>query len=96
MRAHDRLRIHESDGRVFVKRAMGRGSYDLIVLDAFNQDYIPEHLLTQEFLTEVRQLMKPGSVLTSNTFTGSALYAHESATYGAVLASSTTFERATG
>jgi len=84
MRAHDRLRVHESDGRVFVKRAIGRGSYDLVVLDAFNQDYIPEHLLTQEFLTEVRQLMKPGSVLAANTYTGSALYAHESATYGAV------------
>ena len=84
VRAHDQLRIHESDGRVFVKRSIGRRSYDLIVLDAFNQDYIPEHLLTQEFLTEVRQLMKPGSVLTTNTFTTSGLYDHESVTYEAV------------
>jgi spermidine synthase len=84
LRAHDRLQIHESDGRVFVKRSIGRRTYDLIVLDAFNHDYIPEHLLTREFLGEVRQLMKPGSVLAANTFTSSALYDHESVTYATV------------
>ena len=84
VRAHDRLHIHESDARVFVKRAIGQRTYDLIVLDAFGADYIPEHLLTREFLVEVRQLMKPGSVLAANTFSSSSLYDHESVTYETV------------
>ena len=84
VRANGRLQIHESDGRVFVKRSAGRRTYDLIILDAFNADYIPEHLLTQEFLREVQKLMKPGSVLAANTFTTSSLYDHESVTYESV------------
>ena len=40
--------VSEEDGRVFVKRAIRKGmKYDLIMLDAFDHDYIPEHLLTQ-------------------------------------------------
>jgi spermidine synthase len=71
-----------SDGRVFVKRAILRDEkYDLIMLDAFEADYIPEHMLTQEFLEEVRQLMTPDGVLVANTFSRSALYDYESVTY---------------
>ena len=35
------------DGRVFVKRALRSGQkYDLVMLDAYEHEYIPEHLLT--------------------------------------------------
>jgi spermidine synthase len=81
----ERVNVFAQDGRVFVKRAAQRGeTYDLIMLDAFNGEYIPEHLMTREFLEEVRALMGEGSVLAANTFSISDLYEHESATYAAV------------
>jgi spermidine synthase len=77
--------VSEEDGRVFVKRAMRKGmKYDLIMLDAFDHEYIPEHLLTKEFLSEVKKIMMPGGVLAANTWSASRLYDHESATYESV------------
>jgi spermidine synthase len=78
-------RIYAEDGRVFVKRMQRRGvSYDLIVLDAFDHEYIPEHMLTREFLLEVKSLLGEHGVLAANTFSVSKLYDHESATYYSV------------
>lgn len=80
-----KMRVVEEDGRVFVKRAMARGDqYDLIMLDAFDHEYIPEHMLTKEFLNEVKRLLTPDGVLAANTFYFSGLYDSESATYEAV------------
>lgn len=74
--------VFENDGRVFVKRMLKRGmKYDLVMLDAFDDEYIPEHLLTREFLVEVRGLLGERGVLAANTFASSRLYHHESATY---------------
>jgi spermidine synthase len=68
-----------------VKRAIREGKkYDAILLDAFDHEYIPEHLLTKEFLTEVKSLLAPEGVLVGNTFSSSKLYDHESTTYAAV------------
>lgn len=84
-----RTEVIEQDARVFTKRRLKKlespaDGYDLILLDAFNGDYIPEHLLTREYLTETRGLMKPGGVLAANTFAISQLYDHESTTYTSV------------
>jgi spermidine synthase len=77
--------LHFQDGRVFVKRAARKGAtYDLIILDAFDHMYVPEHLLTQEFLREVRSLLSPQGVVAANTFSSSRLYDSESATYSTV------------
>jgi spermidine synthase len=79
------LNVIEADGRVQVKKALReQRSYDLIMLDAFDHEYIPEHLLTQEFLQEVKALLAPGGVLAANTFSSSRLYDHESTTYASV------------
>ncbi|MET0498906.1 MAG: fused MFS/spermidine synthase [Steroidobacteraceae bacterium] len=79
------LAVIEMDGRVFVKRAIReQRHYDLIMLDAFDHEYIPEHLLTQEFLREVKTLLSPDGVLAANTFSSSRLYDHESVTYASV------------
>lgn len=84
-KANDRVRVIEADGRVYVKRAIREEKrYDLIMLDAFDHEYIPEHLLTQEFLREVKTLLAPGGVLAANTFSSSRLYDHESTTYASV------------
>jgi spermidine synthase len=78
-------RVAEDDGRVFVKRAIKKKiKYDLIILDAYDHEYIPEHLLTREFLGEVKKVMEPGAVLAANTWSTSRLYDHESATYESV------------
>jgi spermidine synthase len=78
----ERLQVAVSDARVFVKRALLRNDqYDLIMLDAFNGDYIPEHLMTLEFLQETRDLLTANGVLVANTFSTSDLYDHESVTY---------------
>lgn len=71
-----------SDARVYIKRAIAAGKhYDLIILDAFNGDYIPPHLMTVEFLRECRKLLTDGGVLVANTFSSSDLYDSESVTY---------------
>ena len=49
-----RTNVIVRDARVFAKRALQQGaSYDLILLDAYGGDYIPEHLMTVEFLEEI-------------------------------------------
>jgi spermidine synthase len=76
------LKVFEQDARVFTKRALTRDQrYDLIMLDAFNGDYIPEHLMTREYLSETKSLLTDDGVIAANTFTISQLYDHESATY---------------
>jgi len=78
-------KLYVQDARIFGKRAAARDTrYDLIVLDAFNGDYIPEHLMTREYLLETQKLLSPGGVLLANTFSISKLYHHESATYASV------------
>ena len=84
VRPSEQIAIHAADGRTFVKRQIGKKTYDLVMLDAFDDEYIPEHMLTREFLSEVRQVMKPAGVLAANTFSNSDLYDYETATYGAV------------
>ena len=80
--------VFEQDARVWVKRAAAAANrYDLIMLDAFNGDYIPEHLMTREYLQETRELLTDGGVLASNTFSISQLYQNESVTYADVFGS---------
>jgi spermidine synthase len=80
-----RMRVVIEDGRVFVKRARAQNpQYNMIMLDAFDADYIPEHLLTREFLQEVKAILAPDGVIVANTFSNSALYDYESVTYRAV------------
>jgi len=70
------------DGRIFIKRAkLKRQQYDWIILDAFNGDYIPEHLLTKEFFEETKAILSTQGIISANTFSISKLYNHESATY---------------
>ena len=77
--------VNVEDGRVFVKRAQrNTKKYDLIILDAFDHVYIPEHMLTREYLMEVKALLAKNGVLAANTFSSSRLYYSESATYAEV------------
>lgn len=78
----EKVKVFVQDARVNIKRAaLRKQEYDLIILDAFTGDYIPEHLMTVEFLEEVKSIMSSKGVLVANTFSTSKLYHHESVTY---------------
>ncbi|WP_255593007.1 spermidine synthase [Bordetella sp. BOR01] len=80
-----RQRLFVEDGRAYIERAHREGrQYDMVMLDAFDVDYIPEHLMTLEFLQHVKAILAPGGIVVANTFTNSELYERESATYAAV------------
>jgi len=91
----ERMVTHVVDARVFIKRAGLQGlTWDYIVLDAFSGEYIPEHLLTREFLEEVSSVLTPDGVVVANTFSTSRLYDHESVTYQAVFGEFFNFKQA--
>jgi spermidine synthase len=84
-RPDEHVHLTVQDGRAYVRQAL-RGSkrYELIMLDAYEHQYIPEHMLTREFLSEVRALLQPGGIVAANTFSSSQLYQNESVTYSSV------------
>lgn len=80
-----RQRVFVEDGRQFVQRAHNEGrQYDIIMLDAFDADYIPAHLLTVEFFELLRDTLTPGGLVVANSFAQSRMYERESATYAEV------------
>ncbi|WP_052754913.1 spermidine synthase [Lampropedia cohaerens] len=85
LQSSDRLHIATVDARVFVRQALNRDQrYDLIMLDAFDNEYVPEHLLTVEFLQQVSRLLTRDGIVAANTFSRGRLRAHEEATWQAV------------
>jgi len=59
------LHVHEQDGRIFM--ATTHEKYDLIIIDAFQQPYIPFQLTTREFFTQLRDHLSPTGVVALNT-----------------------------
>jgi len=59
-----RTKLSVEDGRIFVKRA--KKQYDMVFLDAYQNDSIPFHLTTLEFLREVKAKLRPGGVVVAN------------------------------
>jgi len=56
------LAVHVEDGRYFLARTQAR--YDVVAVDAYRLPYIPFHLTTKEFFTEVRDhLVEKGVVV---------------------------------
>jgi len=80
-----RQRLFVEDGRAYIENAHRRGQqYDMVMLDAFDVNYVPEHLMTVEFLEHVKAILAQGGIVVANTFTNSDLYERESATYAHV------------
>jgi len=80
----DKLRIHVQDGRMFVKKRLREGTgpkYDMVILDAFNSEYIPFHLMTREFLEEVKGVLSPDGVVVANVFYSNRLFDAEFKTF---------------
>jgi spermidine synthase len=58
------LTTHTADGRYFLRTTNER--YDLIVIDAYRQPYIPFHLTTAEFFGEVRPHLSERGIVAIN------------------------------
>jgi spermidine synthase len=58
------LRVHDADARPFLRRTDER--YDLIVVDAYHQPYVPFYLATREFFELARARLRPGGILALN------------------------------
>lgn len=83
----ENLKVYVDDGRMFIKKQLRRQpavQYDIIVLDAFNGDYIPFHLMTKEFLEEVKGVLAPDGVVVANVFFTNRLFDAELKTFIAV------------
>jgi spermidine synthase len=61
---NNRLRVEAVDGRIFLQKTPHR--YDMIVLDAYYADAIPFHLVTREFLQELKTKLTPTGIVVSN------------------------------
>ncbi|MCW3047501.1 MAG: Spermine synthase [Solirubrobacterales bacterium] len=58
------LHLHTADARPFLRRATRR--WDLIVVDAYRQPYIPFYLATREFFALVRRHLTPDGMVVVN------------------------------
>ena len=59
-----RLHTHSDDARPYLRRTRRR--FDVIVVDAYRQPYIPFYLATREFFELARDRLRPGGVLLIN------------------------------
>lgn len=59
-----RLEIFNEDARTYLVNSDDK--YDLIILDAFATDYVPFHLLTQEYFQILKEHLEPEGVIVSN------------------------------
>ncbi len=75
------MRVHVEDGRDFIESSPA--CYDAIVLDSFDAESIPAHLLTVEFLHAVRAALAPGGIAVANVWNRdlNRLYDHMLRTY---------------
>jgi spermidine synthase len=64
MEDNPRLTVHDSDARPFLRSTDRR--YDLIVVDAYHQPYVPFYLATREFFELVRERLTPGGIVALN------------------------------
>jgi spermidine synthase len=58
------LHVYDEDARPFLRRT--DALYDVIVIDAYRQPYIPFYLTTEEFFESVRQHLTPEGVVIVN------------------------------
>ena len=59
------LNVYAGDGRTFMRTTTQ--TYDVVMVDAFQQPYMPFHLTTREFLEEIKAHLSPTGVVTFTT-----------------------------
>jgi predicted membrane-bound spermidine synthase len=83
--ATDRMRVLESDGRVFLNR--NRKLYDVALIDAYIGGSVPFHLMTREFYTLLKRHLAPGGAAVFNIHEVNRLFAVSVRTLRSVFAS---------
>jgi spermidine synthase len=73
VREAERMRVVESDGRVFLNR--NRGLYDVALVDAYIGGSVPFHLMTKEFYTLLKRRLAPGGAAVFNIHEPNRLFA---------------------
>ncbi len=64
MEDNPRLTVYDADARPFLRRTDKR--YDLIIVDAYHQPYVPFYLATREFFRLARERLEPGGIVALN------------------------------
>ncbi len=64
MEDNPRLTVHDADARPYLRATDER--YDLIVVDAYHQPYVPFYLATREFFALARDHLAPGGIVALN------------------------------
>ena len=80
----ERMRVVESDGRVFLNR--NRRLYDVALIDAYIGGSVPFHLMTKEFYTLLKRRLAPGGAAVFNIHEPNRLFAVSVRTLQAVFA----------
>jgi len=62
----ERIDVHIADGREFLTR--GLDAYDIIIVDAFDDDRVPRPLLTEEFMRLAKDRLSTDGVIAWNLF----------------------------
>jgi spermidine synthase len=60
----ERIRVHVEDGRSFLESSAE--SYDIVIVDAFDDDRVPRPLTTEEFMRTVHGRLAPDGVVAYN------------------------------
>jgi|WetSurMetagenome_2_1015567.scaffolds.fasta_scaffold30307_3 spermidine synthase len=71
-----------SDGRIFLKRS--KLLFDQIWVDAFNSDYVPQHMTTKEFLLLAKSKLNNPGLLVQNVHNDNKLYDAQILTFRSV------------
>jgi spermidine synthase len=69
----ERIRVFTDDGRGFVETC--QDTYDIAIVDAFDEDRVPRPLTTDEFMRTLRDRLTPNGVVAYN-FIGTVKGAH--------------------
>lgn len=73
----ERVELICGDGREAL--ALLPGPYDIVIVDAFDDDHVPRHLTTEEFMREARASMSDDGAIVWNVF--GAIYGPHSKTF---------------
>ncbi|HUV05097.1 MAG TPA: fused MFS/spermidine synthase [Armatimonadota bacterium] len=87
------VRVYTQDGRSFINWILmnKRPPYDWVILDAYNDDYIPFHLTTKEFFEAVKRALAPDGIVAANICIDDDLYGCEARTFKEVFGNVTPF-----
>lgn len=76
------VNVYTMDGRSFLNLHVVKKKqpYDWVILDAFDNDFVPFHMTTVEFYSLLRYVMSPDGILAINTRIDHQLYSYQART----------------